>query len=104
MDVLDTIRLGFADISLAQIALVMVVTLFASVVGGVAGYGTGALTPLVLVPLIGAAVSPTWPCPKLKNALGSRLERPSTGSESGLGLLLVALLAACALMLRRRPA
>lgn len=55
MTLLDTIRLGFADISLAQIALVMVVTLFASVVGGVAGYGTGALTPLVLVPLVGAA-------------------------------------------------
>ena len=30
------------------------VALFASVVGGLAGYGTGALMPLVLVPLIGA--------------------------------------------------
>lgn len=30
------------------------VALFASIVGGVAGYGTGALMPLVLVPLIGA--------------------------------------------------
>ena len=29
-------------------------TLFASVVGGVAGYGTGALMPLVLVPMVGA--------------------------------------------------
>ena len=28
--------------------------LFASVIGGLAGYGTGALMPLVLVPLIGA--------------------------------------------------
>ena len=28
--------------------------LFASIVGGVAGYGTGALMPLVLVPMIGA--------------------------------------------------
>jgi uncharacterized membrane protein YfcA len=45
---------GFADISLIQIALVAVVALFASLVGGVAGYGTGALMPLVLVPLIGA--------------------------------------------------
>ena len=27
--------------------------LFASVVGGVAGYGTGALMPLVLVPMLG---------------------------------------------------
>jgi uncharacterized membrane protein YfcA len=45
---------GFADISLAQLVLVAGVALFASVVGGLAGYGTGALMPLVLVPLIGA--------------------------------------------------
>jgi len=45
---------GFADISAIQLVLVAGVALFASVVGGVAGYGTGALMPLVLVPLIGA--------------------------------------------------
>ena len=45
---------GFADISLAQLLLVACVALFASVAGGLAGYGTGALMPLVLVPLIGA--------------------------------------------------
>ena len=45
---------GFADISLAQLLLVAGVALFASVVGGLAGYGTGALMPLVLVPLVGA--------------------------------------------------
>ncbi len=45
---------GFADISVAQLLLVAGVALFASVVGGLAGYGTGALMPLVLVPLIGA--------------------------------------------------
>jgi uncharacterized membrane protein YfcA len=45
---------GFADVSLAQLVLVGFVALFASVVGGLAGYGTGALMPLVLVPLIGA--------------------------------------------------
>jgi uncharacterized membrane protein YfcA len=45
---------GFADISLLQLVLVAGVALFASVVGGLAGYGTGALMPLVLVPLIGA--------------------------------------------------
>lgn len=28
--------------------------LFASIIGGLAGYGTGALMPLVLVPLVGA--------------------------------------------------
>jgi uncharacterized membrane protein YfcA len=45
---------GFADISLAQLLLVACVALFASIIGGLAGYGTGALMPLVLVPLIGA--------------------------------------------------
>jgi uncharacterized membrane protein YfcA len=45
---------GFADISLFQFLLVAGVALFASVLGGLAGYGTGALMPLVLVPLIGA--------------------------------------------------
>ncbi len=45
---------GFADISLVQLLLVAGVALFASLIGGLAGYGTGALMPLVLVPLIGA--------------------------------------------------
>jgi uncharacterized membrane protein YfcA len=45
---------GFSDISLLQILLVASVALFASVIGGLAGYGTGALMPLVLVPLVGA--------------------------------------------------
>src|SRR6202140_1588808 len=49
-----SILAGFADISLAQLLLVAGMALFASVVGGLAGYGTGALMPLVLVPLIGA--------------------------------------------------
>ena len=44
---------GFADVSLWQLALVAGVALFASIVGGVSGYGTGALMPLVLVPLVG---------------------------------------------------
>ena len=45
---------GFADISIAQVLLVAGCALFASIIGGLAGYGTGALMPLVLVPLIGA--------------------------------------------------
>jgi uncharacterized membrane protein YfcA len=51
MDILT----AFADVSLWQLLLVAAVALFASIVGGVSGYGTGALMPLVLVPLIGAA-------------------------------------------------
>ena len=46
---------GFADISLAQLLLVAAVALIASVIGGVSGYGNGALMPVVLVPMIGAA-------------------------------------------------
>jgi uncharacterized membrane protein YfcA len=49
-----TVLSGFADISLWQLAVVAGVALFASLVGGVSGYGTGALMPLVLVPLVGA--------------------------------------------------
>jgi uncharacterized membrane protein YfcA len=45
---------GFADISIFQLLLVAGMALFASVIGGLAGYGTGALMPLVLVPLVGA--------------------------------------------------
>jgi uncharacterized membrane protein YfcA len=45
---------GFADISPGQLVLVGGMALLASVVGGLAGYGTGALMPLVLVPLVGA--------------------------------------------------
>ena len=44
---------AFADISILQLVLVAGVALVGSIVGGVAGYGTGALMPLVLVPIIG---------------------------------------------------
>jgi uncharacterized membrane protein YfcA len=44
---------GFAEISLIQLTLVAGVAFVASMIGGMAGYGTGALMPLVLVPLIG---------------------------------------------------
>ena len=44
---------AFADISLWQLLLVAGVALIGSVIGGVAGYGTGALMPLVLVPILG---------------------------------------------------
>ncbi|MEA3025220.1 MAG: hypothetical protein QOF91_505, partial [Alphaproteobacteria bacterium] len=45
---------AFADVSIYQLVLVAGVALFASVLGGVAGYGTGALMPLILVPMVGA--------------------------------------------------
>jgi uncharacterized membrane protein YfcA len=45
----------FAHISIAQLALIAGAALIASVIGGVSGYGTGALMPLVLVPILGPA-------------------------------------------------
>ena len=42
------------DVSLPQLALIVGLAAFSAVAGGVAGYGTGALMPLVLVPLLGA--------------------------------------------------
>jgi uncharacterized membrane protein YfcA len=63
---------GFADISATQLVLVGAVALFASIVGGLAGYGTGALMPLVLVPLVGA--EPLVPLIAI-SALGSNTSR-----------------------------
>jgi uncharacterized membrane protein YfcA len=45
----------FSNIPTGELALIAAVALVASVVGGVSGYGTGALMPLVLVPVVGAA-------------------------------------------------
>ncbi|MGY3609836.1 MULTISPECIES: TSUP family transporter [unclassified Bradyrhizobium] len=45
---------SLSDISVLRLLLVAGVALLASAVGGLAGYGTGALMPLVLVPLVGA--------------------------------------------------
>jgi uncharacterized protein len=42
------------DVTLWQYAAVAVVSVIASIIGGVAGYGTGLLMPLILVPIIGA--------------------------------------------------
>ena len=47
-------NLRLCELSLAQLALIATTALLTSVVGGVAGYGTGALMPLVLVPIVGA--------------------------------------------------
>jgi len=44
---------AFADVSFLQLLLVAGVALVASVIGGVAGYGSGALMPLILVPMVG---------------------------------------------------
>jgi uncharacterized membrane protein YfcA len=51
---LQSLSSGLAEISLFQLGLIAAMALLASVVGGFAGYGTGALMPLVLVPIVGA--------------------------------------------------
>jgi uncharacterized protein len=43
----------FADISVLQLALIALVAVLTSIIGGLAGYGTGAMMPLVLVPIVG---------------------------------------------------
>lgn len=45
---------ALAHLSFVQLALVAGAALLTAVVGGVAGYGTGLLMPLVLVPIVGA--------------------------------------------------
>lgn len=42
------------DISFWQLALIAVAAMLTAVISGVAGYGTGALMPLILVPIVGA--------------------------------------------------
>ena len=50
---LESLSSALAGISLVQIALIAGLALIASVIGGVSGYGTGALMPLVVVPIFG---------------------------------------------------
>jgi uncharacterized membrane protein YfcA len=50
---LESLIASLAAISAAELLLIAAVAVFASMVGGIAGYGTGALMPLVLVPILG---------------------------------------------------
>ncbi len=43
------------DASLTELAIIVALAAFSAITGGVAGYGTGALMPLILVPMVGAA-------------------------------------------------
>ena len=43
------------NLSPTELVLIVVLAAFSAITGGVAGYGTGALMPLVLVPMVGAA-------------------------------------------------
>jgi uncharacterized protein len=43
------------DVSFLELAIIVALAAFSAITGGVAGYGTGALMPLILVPMVGAA-------------------------------------------------
>src|SRR5580700_2882557 len=43
------------DITAFQLVAIVGLAAFSAIAGGVAGYGTGALMPLILVPMVGAA-------------------------------------------------
>jgi uncharacterized membrane protein YfcA len=45
---------ALASLSIIELSLIAAMAALASVIGGIAGYGTGALMPLVLVPIVGA--------------------------------------------------
>jgi uncharacterized membrane protein YfcA len=51
----SSILAAFAGISPLQLLAIAAMGVLTSLIGGVAGYGTGALMPLVLVPIVGAA-------------------------------------------------
>jgi uncharacterized membrane protein YfcA len=48
------IQSALANISIWQLALIAVAATATSILGGVTGYGSGALMPLILVPIVGA--------------------------------------------------
>jgi uncharacterized membrane protein YfcA len=49
-----TVLAALSELSVLELLTIAAMAIFASVIGGVAGYGTGALMPLVLVPIVGA--------------------------------------------------
>ncbi len=50
----STVLAALAQLSFIELGLIAAMAAIASIIGGVAGYGTGALMPLVLVPIVGA--------------------------------------------------
>jgi uncharacterized membrane protein YfcA len=50
----SAIQSSLAGVSVSQLALIVAVSMLTSILGGVTGYGTGALMPLLLVPIVGA--------------------------------------------------
>ena len=53
MDESEYVLAALASLSVTELSLIAAMAAIASIIGGVAGYGTGALMPLVLVPIVG---------------------------------------------------
>ena len=89
---------ALADISLPQLLLIAAMGVLTSLIGGVAGYGTGALMPLVLVPIVGA--EPIVPITSI-SALMTNTSRATAFRQSidwrRAVIVLVAALPTCAL-------
>lgn len=54
-DAMHAMAFSLADVTLPQMLLVAAVAFAASILGGLAGYGTGLVLPIVLAPVIGVA-------------------------------------------------
>jgi uncharacterized protein len=94
----STVFAAFAGISLPQLLAIAAMGVLTSLIGGVAGYGTGALMPLVLVPIVGA--SPLVPITTI-SALMTNTSR-ATAFRTGIdwrraAIVLVAALPTCML-------
>jgi len=50
----DPLLAALSSLSASELLLITATAVFASIIGGIAGYGTGALMPMVLVPIVGA--------------------------------------------------
>jgi uncharacterized membrane protein YfcA len=87
---------AFAGISGLQLLLIAAMAVLTSLIGGVAGYGTGALMPLVLVPIVGAAplVPITTISALMTNASRATAFRPSIDWRRA-AIVLVAALPTC---------
>ncbi len=94
----SAVMAALADISLPQLLLIAAMGVLTSLIGGVAGYGTGALMPLVLVPIVGA--EPIVPITSI-SALMTNTSRATAFRKAidwrRAGIVLVAALPTCVL-------
>jgi uncharacterized membrane protein YfcA len=86
------------DVTLFQLVVIVALAVFSAIAGGVSGYGTGALMPLILVPMVGAA--PVVPIIAISAMFSNTARVTAFRSSVDLRRVLIALivaLPACAL-------